>query len=294
MTKLLEQADARRLRALGWSLRRIANTLEMSISSVSLWLRDEPRPEPRRPAAKVVFTQSELPGLEPRRRCGRCKLDLPLASFNRHPKKGHQSWCRECFRVYLRDRRQLLIEQTRRAERRRKAEAKAYLLEYLAAHPCVDCGEVDIVVLEFDHLGEKRAEISRLVEQGLSLRALRNEVRRCEVVCVNCHRRRTARRGRWHRAGHPLPATILPGERAKLEYVYDLLRESGCVDCGEDDFCVLDFDHVKGKAGSVVRLARYGYAWSKIRAEIAKCVVRCANCHRRRTAATLGHYRAQA
>ena len=87
---------------------------------------------------------------------------------------------------------------------------------------------------------------------------------------------------------------MLPGERTKLDFVYDLLKRSRCVDCGEDDFCVLDFDHVERKNGSVIRMAREGRAWAKLKAEIAKCVIRCANCHQRRTATLLGHYRARA
>ena len=295
MTKRLERADARRLRALGWSLRKIANTLEVSISSVSLWLRDMPQKPRARPQPPSDSTPLHLPGLEPTRRCGKCRLELPLANFNRHPTKGHQAWCRDYFRVYLRNRGQLHLDQTRRAEHRRKNEAKAFLLKYLAAHPCVDCGEPDPVVLEFDHVGAKRGNVGELVGQGLSLRRLRVEIKRCEVVCVNCHRRRTANRGRWHRAGYSLESvTLLPGQRAKLEYVYAILKQSSCVDCGEDDFCVLDFDHLEDKTAGVVRLARDGCAWDRINAEIAKCVIRCANCHRRRTASVLGHYRARA
>lgn len=59
----------------------------------------------------------------------------------------------------------------------------------------------------------------------------------------------------------------------------------GCRDCGETDSIVLDFDHVCGKKR--VRLANMvGFGWSlrTIVAEIEKCEVRCANCHRRRHA----------
>jgi len=57
------------------------------------------------------------------------------------------------------------------------------------------------------------------------------------------------------------------------------------VDCGEGDQVVLDFDHVKApKSANVSALVAGGYEWSVIAAEIAKCVVRCANCHRRHEA----------
>lgn len=54
---------------------------------------------------------------------------------------------------------------------------------------------------------------------------------------------------------------------------------------------VLEFDHVRGvKKGDVSLMARQGLALKTIDAEIAKCDVRCANCHRRRTAITQGWY----
>lgn len=72
------------------------------------------------------------------------------------------------------------------------------LLDYLREHPCVDCGESDPVVLEFDHLFEK----SFTIADGLKSRsweAVMAEIQKCEVVCVNCHRRRTAARGGFKR-----------------------------------------------------------------------------------------------
>jgi hypothetical protein len=86
---------------------------------------------------------------------------------------------------------------------RRKKELVArrleYLLVYLREHPCVDCGEGDPVVLEFDHLRDKKFGVA----QGFRDRewqSVLDEIAKCEVVCANCHRRRTARRGGFARA----------------------------------------------------------------------------------------------
>src|SRR5579883_2901903 len=57
-----------------------------------------------------------------------------------------------------------------------------------------------------------------------------------------------------------------------------------CVDCGKTDIRVLDLDHVREvKQASIMRMIGIGCAWRTIEAEIAKCEVRCANCHRIRT-----------
>lgn len=76
------------------------------------------------------------------------------------------------------------------------------------------------------------------------------------------------------------------------EYIWQYLSENPCIDCGESDPVVLEFDH-KGdveKVGHVSRLAR-DRTLDIVKAEIAKCDVRCANCHRRKTARQFGYYR---
>ena len=68
------------------------------------------------------------------------------------------------------------------------------------------------------------------------------------------------------------------------ERVRSFLREHHCVDCGEPDITVLEFDHVRGvKVANISYLIVRGFSWQRIQSEIAKCEVRCANCHRRRT-----------
>ena len=57
----------------------------------------------------------------------------------------------------------------------------------------MDCGIADPVVLEFDHVGEKRFDVGKGFEAYGWNRVL-EEIASCEVVCANCHRRRTAER----------------------------------------------------------------------------------------------------
>jgi hypothetical protein len=63
----------------------------------------------------------------------------------------------------------------------------------------------------------------------------------------------------------------------------------GCVDCGTDDIRVLEFDHVRGtKLGSISVLMKAGKSLATIQDEVAKCEVRCRNCHAIATAARRG------
>ena len=70
---------------------------------------------------------------------------------------------------------------------------------YFSVHPCVDCGNTDIRVLDFDHVyGEKGGNISRMI-QGSPWLAIEAEIAKCEVRCANCHRIKTIERGQWWR-----------------------------------------------------------------------------------------------
>lgn len=72
---------------------------------------------------------------------------------------------------------------------------KRFVLDYLSTHPCVDCGEDDLVVLDFDHVrGTKVKEVTEMVRDGMSITNIRLEIEKCEIRCANCHRRVTARR----------------------------------------------------------------------------------------------------
>lgn len=70
------------------------------------------------------------------------------------------------------------------------------------------------------------------------------------------------------------------------------LKKQSCVDCGEDNPIVLDHDHRDNtvKINSVSKLITMGYGWNTVLTEIDKCDIRCANCHRIRTAKQFGWY----
>ena len=63
------------------------------------------------------------------------------------------------------------------------------------------------------------------------------------------------------------------------------LSDKSCVDCGESDPVVLDCDHVRGeKKFNIAEMLNDARPWNLILEELSKCEIRCANCHRRKTA----------
>jgi hypothetical protein len=82
-----------------------------------------------------------------------------------------------------------------------KQEIQYQLLMYLSTHACVDCGESDPVVLDFDHIdkGNKSASVADMLKDRRSWSTIEIEIAKCEVRCANCHRRRTAKQFTWYR-----------------------------------------------------------------------------------------------
>lgn len=122
--------------------------------------------------------------------CTKCKAS---------PSVSNAGMCRPCRAAYDRARyaghREVRQEQIAAGNRRMRERNRAWLDEYLAGHPCSDCGEADPIVLEFDHRGDdvKVANVADMVSKR-SLSAIQVEVAKCDVRCANCHRRVTHRR----------------------------------------------------------------------------------------------------
>jgi len=288
----------------------IAHEIGVAKSSVSLWVRDVPIPPNavsvrtgrRLKQTEYFLTDEEAAALGMVRtqmvrlpiwrsgeakQCGKCRCWLPLELFNRAG-SGHQHWCRTCFKKYFQARGDVHRQQSLAAKNRRVGRLRRHVLRHLQSHPCLDCGEADPAVLEFDHVGQKKGCISALILEGADTDLIDSEIAQCEVVCANCHRIRTARRANWLRADpewrERLPE-LFPGQAAKVRYVYELLAQSGCADCGNRRLECLDFDHLRDKNRGIAQMLRSSATVADLADEIAKCEVTCANCHRRRTVA---------
>jgi len=302
-------------------------------------------------------------------RCGEMKRLDEFPPVRRSEPQKLQTWCRGCFseankRNYWKD----PVPERERVARnsaRRRAESRRRAVEYLLAHPCVDCGERDIVVLQFDHLRDKSFDLSAMIASGTSWARIETEIAKCVVRCANCHRRVTAQRNsertiaarkrgskrrqrpiqlllaasalrrRCRACGSEKPLTDFPfrsiarqtrhwicltcqrisscawyarnvgrevrairsrgtARRSELvARVFSYLMERACVDCGEADAVVLDFDHLRDKVNDVSSLVVLRRPWHEVLAEIEKCEVRCANCHARKTAREIGSYRSK-
>jgi len=137
--------------------------------------------------------------------CTRCGNQLPLSEFHvtvKYGKPHTYPHCKSCHRAYVKrhyqNNKQAYLDKARRSGKEAIGRAREKLVTYLETHPCVDCGEKDLVVLQFDHVrGEKKAHVSRLVTGGFPWKTIEAEIQKCEVRCANCHTRKTAASFGW-------------------------------------------------------------------------------------------------
>jgi len=138
--------------------------------------------------------------------CTGCNLDKPVSEFS---KKGsyadgrqkYQSKCKKCHKKYLKKHYEANQDYYKdKAKKRNKVVRQqnlVLLFEYLREHPCVDCGETNPALLEFDHLRDKENDVSVMVWNGWSWEAILDEIEKCEVRCVRCHWIVTLKRRNW-------------------------------------------------------------------------------------------------
>jgi L-lysine 2,3-aminomutase len=166
------------------------------------------------------------------------------------------------------------------------------LLRDLRRVPCKDCGGTfKPYQMEFDHRDPASKSFNVMAGRVMLMATaiVLNEVAKCDVVCVNCHRVRSREQ---HRARLVQQA---PGRSERVEEkraywrrqaaLLDSLRDVPCADCGNHfPPCSMDFDHrdPSTKRSNVpAMIGRAGDA--RILVEVAKCDIVCANCHRART-----------
>lgn len=87
---------------------------------------------------------------------------------------------------------------------------------------------------------------------------------------------------RWYYKNRDHRIEVKDRRRYELRrWFFEIKRdELQCARCGEQRPTALDFHHQDRKAGGVSKLVNDGYSKARIREEIDRCLVLCANCHR--------------
>lgn len=222
--------------------------------------------------------------------CTKCGVPQDEQNFTLDTKSGRRrSDCNDCRKVYMKGfyHKNSAYFANYRRNRSEHYKAKQVQIHARARHeryeqiallkskPCADCGlRFEPCCMDFDHRdpATKLLDISIMVKRFMPWRKVLEEIAKCDVVCVCCHRLRTYKGDNAYRSARYQ-------ENRRL---VDDLKRAPCEDCGRTfEPCQVDFDHVGEKTGHVSQLL--AKSLNELMAEVEQCDVVCANCHRIRT-----------
>lgn len=138
--------------------------------------------------------------------CNKCGIwkDESEFAWKLKAKGTRNTQCKECHKEYSKghydNKKQYYVDKARVSNAIAYARNKEFVNNYLIENPCVDCGETDIEVLQFDHkemVGSKGKRIFNYIKG--SLEKLKEEIAKCEPRCGNCHIRKTRKQMGWYR-----------------------------------------------------------------------------------------------
>jgi hypothetical protein len=119
-----------------------------------------------------------------KRKCGSCKKIKSLKSYQERyyasGNHGYDSSCKPCVSI----RHQI-------SGRNRNREARELVFNYLLKHPCIDCGETNVLALEFDHVHSKKFDIGNALNNNVMIDLIKAEIKKCVIRCSSCHRIKT-------------------------------------------------------------------------------------------------------
>lgn len=130
--------------------------------------------------------------------CTKCKIEKDLSEFRKKKtcKDGLNNVCKTCCREYGKDHYKSNKDKYIKKSKKWREDEILKFIEFLKDKSCKDCGESDIRVLEFDHLRNKSFNISKKIGV-LTFNKLYEEIKKCDIVCSNCHKKRTSKQFNW-------------------------------------------------------------------------------------------------
>ena len=104
------------------------------------------------------------------------------------------SQCKVCSKIKHRLYYKQFKDQINKGVRKRLQENKQLILD-AKSRPCADCGiSYPTWIMQFDHLKDKKYHVSQMLSSQYSIKTIKAEVEKCEIVCANCHANRTYQR----------------------------------------------------------------------------------------------------
>lgn len=95
--------------------------------------------------------------------------------------------------------------------------------------------------------------------------------------CRDCHKQMCSSYYQRNKTNYRKTSKL---KRQKILSIVNNIKSKGCIICGETNIACLDFHHLRDKKGNISDLIKIENL-NKVINEINKCIVLCANCHRK-------------
>jgi hypothetical protein len=136
-------------------------------------------------------------------KCNKCEQVKLDEDFNFNKSKNRLEYhCKDCHKRYMKDhyqqQKKYYVDKAGKRNKECALLNRSNILEYLKSHCCVDCGEKEPILLDFDHVrGEKKHNVSNMIHRGYKWETIKAEIDKCEIRCVRCHRIKTYKQFGW-------------------------------------------------------------------------------------------------
>lgn len=138
------------------------------------------------------------------KKCSTCGQDKPLGDFHKKSANkvdGHQPLCKLCRIEKDKGRkRRGLVARDPEKDKQRKITVRKQYYQYMLDKQCILCDEASLPCLQFDHREpeHKKFQISKGIAGAFPWSTILQEIAKCDILCANCHAKRTAKQFNWY------------------------------------------------------------------------------------------------
>lgn len=205
------------------------------------------------------------------KQCAKCKEYKEESEFSKDnkAKDKKRSYCKSCSHSVTKENKRNNQDREKEYTKNRREAIRKYADSFRIQ--CEKCGDGDKNCLDFRRPNKEVVPMHIIITKGVSLDKIASVANSCRVMCANCRCKEYFKktRQRWPK-------------QEKTVWFNDFVSRSYCVDCGESDRRCLEFHHLRDKLYNIGHMTGLKYSLDELKAEIEKCVVVCANCHRKR------------
>lgn len=218
------------------------------------------------------------------KQCTKCGIFKDKKSFNKNTKclDGLDYKCKSCWAQYRKLYRNSNLEKLREYTNIKRASRIKWFHDIKSGLPCIDCGNIyEPYCMDYDHIiGVKVKNVSRMVLDNTPKYIIVEEIKKCDLVCVLCHNKRT-----FDRINQSLGNNrkYKPHQLRNINIINNF-KNNPCTICNKQyELYNMQIDHInnKDKISDICRLKNRKL--SILMEELSKCQVLCALCHRQKS-----------